>query len=1354
MPKRTEQGREEDRTPDEELPLTDDGLAELAEEFLDRLHSGESPDREVFLSSYPEVADKLRDRIDLLEGLYRSQGRSEDPRSASSLTEDLHSTQATHDRVGPYRILRKIGGGGMGIVYLAEQTGPVRRKVALKMIRKDMDTGDVLARFDTERQALGLMDHPGIARVFDAGSDATDRPYFVMEHVAGEPLTSYCDRNRMNPTERLGLFRQVCDAVQHAHQKGIIHRDLKPSNVLVTVMDGTPAPKIIDFGIAKAVVGKLTDDALCTEYGQIIGTPEYMSPEQAAGNSIDVDTRTDVYSLGVILYELLTGTPPFSSDELRSAGLDESRRRIREDEPPKPSTRVSTLGRTALALAHKRHTEPKKLSRLLRGDLDWITMKALEKDRNRRYATALELDEEIRRHLSHEPVQAGPPSGLYRIRKFVRKHRIGVAACLAVALSLLGGLTASIVLYSRAEREAGQAIEDRLAAEQARTEEMRQRRAAESAQALAEEKQELAEQEAEKAKAISHALGRVLSSFSPRTMGGEVRFVDVLDRAVEDLDSSSFEDGEIEASLRKRIGEAYRDLGLVKKALPQIRRALELYIGTVGEEDAITLRCKVSLAGVLESRSEFEEAEAVCLEALQTLRSVHGDGDPATRTARNELGTILYAQGRYEESYDIFSDLLEYYRSVYEEDNEWTLLALLNMGFALSGLGRTEEEKRVLEEALEGYRSALGDEHPLTILCISTLGHVLTQLGECGKAEALLQEALEISRRVHGEEHPRTIQCQEGIAGLRQLQSRWDEAERLYRASWEMRVRHQGGDQDSTYWTAYLLGGVLHSKGELEEARSFHQRAVDGLSQLLGEDNKRTMLARLGLAVVLGALGEHDAGEKGLKELLADQQRVLGHGHHDSVQTVVWLVEFLLKRERPDDAERLCRGTIERLGETLSADDRLVLWLQEKLSHVYHNREDIPGSERIAREVLRRRRETLGDSHPETIESVSYVAHLIGFIHGGNKRLAEAEKLHREAFATAQSILGEDAGPTLSYSSSLGLCLLKQGKHEAAEPVWRKTLVKHERVFGETDRRTLNCLNNLALSLSRQGKLAEAEPFMLRSVEIKRRELGPEDRDTIKSTANLSSILMRMNRLEEAEELGRMALQTSLAAFGEDARETASATLILANIIESQGKLDEAERLARQALARWSKLDGPDGTHTIGAARNLGLILLAQGKLDEAEPLIREAFQRFRSRWGDKHILTLTGMTALGELLAGQRKLGEALRLQRRIVALADKTLSRRQPLRWRSHLNYGSTLLKLERYDDAETHLTRGHEALRDFIGPEHRFTTGAIRLLVDLYTAWGKPEKAAEYQALLEPSEDRAEKEQPEESGAPTSK
>src|SRR6266478_676550 len=357
-------------------------------------------------------------------------------------------TEKPGDRIGRYKLLQKIGEGGAGVVYMAEQEEPVRRRVALKVIKLGMDTRSVIARFEAERQALAMMDHPSIAKVLDAGATETGGPYFVMELVRGIKLTDYCDQNKLSTRQRLDLFIQVCRAIQHAHQKGIIHRDIKPSNVLVATQDGTAAPKVIDFGIAKATQGKLTDQTVFTAFEQFLGTPAYMSPEQAELGGLDIDTRSDIYSLGVLLYELLTGKTPFETKDLLAVGLEEMRRIIREKEPDRPSLRLSTMMEAELTItATRRQTQPPRLISSLRGDLDWIVMRCLDKDRARRYDTANGLAMDIQRHLHNEPVVACPPSNLYRFQKLVRRNKIAVAATSAVAAALIIGLGVSVSFF-------------------------------------------------------------------------------------------------------------------------------------------------------------------------------------------------------------------------------------------------------------------------------------------------------------------------------------------------------------------------------------------------------------------------------------------------------------------------------------------------------------------------------------------------------------------------------------------------------------------------------------------------------------------------------------------------------------------------------------------------------------------------------------------------------------------------------------------------------------------------------------------------------------------------------------------
>ena len=584
-----------------------------------------------------------------------------------------HSRRPRHDEpehIGLYRILERMGEGGMGIVYKAEQREPVRRIVALKVIKLGMDTKEVIARFEAERQALALMSHPNVAKVFEAGMTEQGRPFFAMEFVAGVPLNEYCDDNKLTTRERLELFVQVCHAVQHAHQKGIIHRDLKPSNILVTMFDGKPVPKVIDFGIAKAANQALTQRTLYTQTGALIGTPEYMSPEQAQTSGLDVDTRTDIYSLGVILYELLTGELPFDAVALRSAGMDGMARIIKETEPQKPSTRLSLLSNNPPTPGHapddaakKRRCDPRSLVRELRGDLDWITLKAMEKDRTRRYDTAVGLAMDIKRYLENEPIFARPPSTLYRLGKSIRKHKVGFVAVAAVALALVLGVITTSVEMIRARAATARAVEaERVAVEQ--------RRIAEQQRAVA------MENEAKADYSVAHLL-QIKGDFA----GAE----------------------------------------------PLMRRTLEVYQQLRGPEHVDVAAAMGNLGSLLQAKRDFPAAEQVLRQSLAMYQRIGGEQHPGVAGAYVKLGELYLDEGQVAAAEPLLRRSIEIYRAAKTPEMEGLAAALGDLGLLLMRGSKDAVAEPLLHESMEnwmkvpGYESVMSHDIAAIALILSRL---------------------------------------------------------------------------------------------------------------------------------------------------------------------------------------------------------------------------------------------------------------------------------------------------------------------------------------------------------------------------------------------------------------------------------------------------------------------------------------------------------------------------------------------------------------------------------------------------------------------------------------------------------
>jgi serine/threonine protein kinase len=620
------------------------------------------------------------------------------------------------DLIGRYKLREKIGEGGCGVVYVAEQAEPVRREVALKVIKLGMDTRSVVARFESERQALAMMDHPNIAKVLDAGATATGRPYFVMELVRGLKITEHCDQNQLSTRKRLELFIKVCQAVQHAHQKGIIHRDLKPSNILVTVNDSVPVPKVIDFGIAKATEGRLTDLTVYTDLHQFIGTPAYMSPEQASMTSLDIDTRSDIYSLGVLLYELLTGTTPFPETRMRSASRQEMQRFIMEEEPERPSTRLRQK-----SLATPRSQLPTGHWPLAT-DLDWIVMKCLEKDRARRYETATGLAADLQRHLGNEPVVARPPSNLYRFQKLVRRNKVAFAAGTALAAALLVGLAISTFLYIQERREHDSA---------ARSENLAAARLIDS---------ENARNDSE---AISTFLTQVFQSPDPARDGRTITVAETLSNAAIKLDTELTNQPARRAKLQAAIGATCWGLGLYSNAIPLQEKVRDYYLAASGPEHPDTLLAMHNLAISYDYVGRRDEAIKLGEQVLALRRKTLGPEHPDTLKTMNDLALYYGDADRREDALKLSEQILLLFRKVFGPENPFTLHAMNNLGLSYSDFAEHREEALTLrEQVLTLRRKVNGSEHPDTLKAMSNLADSYKDAGRPDEALKLLEAVL------------------------------------------------------------------------------------------------------------------------------------------------------------------------------------------------------------------------------------------------------------------------------------------------------------------------------------------------------------------------------------------------------------------------------------------------------------------------------------------------------------------------------------------------------------------------------------------------------------------------------------
>ncbi len=763
-----------------------------------------------------------------------------------------------------YRLLGEVGQGGMGRVYRAVHPR-LGQEVAVKVLRPGMDSAPILARFEAERRALPLMDHPHIARVIDGGSTPDGRPFFVMELVKGVSITRYCDERRLDVRGRLGLFLDVCGAIQHAHQKGIIHRDLKPSNVLVTEYDGRPAAKVIDFGIAKATEPRA---GAITEVGRLVGTPEYMSPEQAGAASSDIDTRSDIYALGVVLYELLAGDTPFAG----KAPLLEVLRAVREDDPPPPSARLGAA-ETVAETARLRATEAGRLARQVRGELDWIVMRCLEKDRDRRYETAAALAEDVRRFLNDEPVQAGPPSRWYRLRKFTRRHRGAVAVGVTSALLLLGAAALSAWLAVRATNAEHEAL-------------LSEQQAKEQRDAALE-----AKEQADEASAVARAVNDFLQNDLLRLADGQeqakrgqpvkpdLTLREVLDRAAARIGGRFAGQPLVEAGIRQAIGDAYRGIGEAKAGVPHLERAVALRKAKLGADHPETLAAMESLLFSYYDAGQSREA----LELLnETVRRKLNNPEVHKVDLRLSMDVVnqIYHGGNIAEAIRLHEETIPLQKRAWGPDHPDTLESMHGLALAYQFANRYLDRMKLLEEVHDLTVKKYGEDDLRTLKVMDDLALAYGEVLRPRDVVRLRERALPLLRAKLGHDHPDTLKCMTDLA-------------RGYRET-----------------------------GRAREAVPIQEEAVRLLEQKRGRDHRNTLRALRNLGLVYEAAGDLTRAEGVLRDLLARERAALGLDHPDTATTLWDLAGLLLKQGRPADAEVCLRDAVG-IREKRSPDDWL-----------------------------------------------------------------------------------------------------------------------------------------------------------------------------------------------------------------------------------------------------------------------------------------------------------------------------------------------------------------------------------------------------------------------------------------------
>ncbi|MBL8823008.1 MAG: serine/threonine protein kinase [Planctomycetia bacterium] len=1137
--------------------------------------------KEELTKQFPQYADAMT------EILLQETRHAFEPGAATQLFQPARQHMTTQDfqhspregmTIGCYTLKQQIGEGGMGEVWVAEQKQPIRRKVALKLIRGSTDLKAVLQRLEQERHALALMDHPNIARFYDGGLTESRQPYFVMELVIGLPLNQFCDDQKLSPRQRLELFIPICQAIQHAHQKGIVHRDLKPANILVTQVDGVPTPKIIDFGLAKAVSGRLTDETLSTQFGAVVGTLEYMSPEQAGLTTADVDTRADIYSLGVILYELLTGLRPFDSKLLKQASLDEIIRILKEEEPPSLASRLSTDESLSSAAA-LRQIEPAKLLSLVKGELDWIVQKCLEKYRNRRYESANGLARDVERYLKDEPVEARPVSPGYRFRKFIRRHRGQVIAAGLLLLAMIGGIIGTATGLIRAETALAAEAEQRQHAESKEREALKERAKAviaaeqeRQARETAEAKRQEAERSLKYARKGNEILYSVFAGLDPRMIAESGRpLQDVLREnlltAVKELEGSAIGDPLEVARMQDNLGMSLIGLG-------EATQAIEV----------------------------FKKARA-------TREALLGPSHPDTLSSVNNLASGYHDAGKLNLALPLYEEAFRLRKTTLGPNHSDTLNSMNSLASGYKAVGKLDLALPLLEEALRLRKDKLGPDHSSTLISMNNLAEYYRALAKLDLALPLLEETLRLRKEKLGSDHPHSLNSMNNLASAYFDAGKYDRALPLFDETLRRKKNKLGPDHPSTLLSMGNLAEGYAAAGKMDLALPLYDEALKLTKAKLGPDHPDTLISMGNLASGYYDAGRYDLALPLLEETLRLKKAKFGPDHPNTIKSMDWLARTYKAVGKLDLALALNEETMKLTKAKLGPDHTSTLTSMSSLALSYHAARKYDLALPLYEETLRLRKAKSGPNHPSTLGCMNNLA----FGYQAVGKLDLALPLYEETLQLRKEILGSDHPDTLNSMNNLASAYQDARKYDLALPLYEETVRLRKAKSGPDHPDTLNSMNNLASAYKEAGKLDLALPLCEETVRLTKTKLGPEHPDTLNSMGNLGSIY-------SAAKQGSLASKTLLSVVAGKRKQYPKDHPRFAGLL-SRVALDllhceqyvTAEEILRECLMIREKKE-PDIWTTFNTQSMLGGALLGQKKYSDAEALLLKGYEGLKLR--------------------------------------------------------------------------------------------------------------------------------------------